>query len=95
MTREEILKEYTVENGVIKSPGKFEEERVYVPFFWDIYMNGWHDGETEEGALQFILADGDIEEFPELAEDGYAADDGLYLYQRSDGFVIQLREVEK
>lgn len=36
MTRKEIAETYKVdERGVIRSPGKFEGEPIYVPYFWD------------------------------------------------------------
>ena len=88
MTREEILKEYTVENGVIRSPGKFEGERVYVPYFWDLVLEGLADKDDDMG-LTFVVTEEDLSEFPELPEDGYALGTKLYLYQRDDGFVFR------
>lgn len=88
MTREEILKDYKVKNGTIRSPGKFEGERVYVPYFWDCAMNGCAD-EDDGDILTFIITQEDLDEFPELVEDKYAVGENLYLRVRDDGFVIQ------
>ncbi|MGH9890685.1 MAG: hypothetical protein ACREA0_01615 [bacterium] len=41
MTREEILKKFTVnEHGIIQSPGKFEGEMLYAPYFYDATLDG-------------------------------------------------------
>jgi hypothetical protein len=86
MTREEILKDYEVnERGVIKSPGKFEQEMLYVPHFWDELMLG--DGEIlyfPDGEVITILeiTDEDRKEFPELGNDLEIA-----LGENEQGFV--------
>jgi hypothetical protein len=38
MTREHILTLYKVRksDGLISSPGAFEGEPIYVPYFWDV-----------------------------------------------------------
>jgi len=39
MTREQITSEYNIDdNGIIRNPGKFEGEMLYVPYFWDAYQ---------------------------------------------------------
>jgi hypothetical protein len=57
MTRKEIEQEYAVTNGRIASPGKFEGEMVYVPFYWEA-----NDGTV----LRFRVTPEDKIEFPEL-----------------------------
>lgn len=65
MTRSEILEKYTVENGKIKSLGKFEGEKIYTPYFYDLLLNG--DGEENGGGnVYFEILPEDIKEFPEL-----------------------------
>ena len=68
MTRQEIVSEYKVDaGGRIQSPGKFEGEMLYAPYFWDAYLNGWADSDDGE-VLTFDVTDDDRREFPELAE---------------------------
>jgi len=65
MTRNEIEQTYKVENGLIRSPGKFEGCPVYVPYFWDIYLNGFADRD-DGNYLGFDVTAEDKTEFPEL-----------------------------
>lgn len=81
MTREEILKMYKVENGIIKSPGKFEGEMVYAPYFYDLIMEG--DGEIQEDGSSFVdFIEEDYKEFPELV-----GNDIAYINEDDNGFV--------
>lgn len=76
MTRNEVLSDYAAENGMIRSPGKFEGEMIYVPALWDIAMNGFSDAEycdCEElcdcTAAEIIEVDDDFAtEFPEVGD---------------------------
>ena len=45
MTREETFRNYKVENDRIISPGKFEGEPVFAPYFWDIGLEGFADSD--------------------------------------------------
>lgn len=82
MTRQDILDEYTVsESGIILDFGQFEQQMIYVPYFWDSYLNGFAD-EDEDGILTFNVDDKDREQFPELA-----GIETVRLYQTSQGFV--------
>lgn len=81
--RDDILKEYRVENGIIRSPGKFEGEPIYVPYFWDMYLIGFSD-EDDGDVITFHVCSDDVTEFPELA-----GRDSVRLYQRDDGFVCE------
>lgn len=84
MTREEITSEYTIdENGIIRDLGKFEGEMLYVPYFWDAYLNGMADEDDGE-TLTFEVSDDDRAMFPELAETKQ-----VQIYQRDDGFVCE------
>ena len=88
MTREETLKDYKVENGIITSPGKFEGERVYVLHYWDLFLNGMADEDDGE-VLGFMVTLEDAYHYPELREDGYRPFDTIRLFQRDDGFVCR------
>jgi hypothetical protein len=82
MTRQEIMNEYKVdEQGIILSPGKFENEPLYVPYFWDAYLNGFADDDDGE-VLTFIVNQDDRNEFPELANIRQ-----VRLASTDDGFV--------
>lgn len=84
MTRKQIEAQYKIENGIIRSPGKFEGEAVYVPHFWDIYLNGFAD--SDDGtALGFDVLPEDKVEFPELKRRRC-----VKLMERDDGFVVEL-----
>jgi len=65
MTRAEIESAYTVENGRITSPGKFESQPVYAPYYYDIYLNGFADGDDGE-VLLFGVTPDDRTIFPEI-----------------------------
>lgn len=74
ITREQIEKDYSVQDGVIKSPGKFEGEPVYVPFYYD-----WS---LECGDSVVMISEPDIIMFPELT--GYTA---IMIGESDNGFV--------
>lgn len=83
MTRKEIEAQFTVVDGRIRSPGRFEGEMVYVPHFWDIGMDGFAD--RDDGSTWgFDVTQEDKAEFPELKKRRT-----VKLYQRDDGFVCE------
>lgn len=73
---------YTVKDGIITNPGKFEREAHWAPYFYE------HAGEAEYTAsepfeaLTRIMPD-DREAYPDLPADGYA----VYLCESDQGFV--------
>jgi hypothetical protein len=82
MTRTEILAQYQVgSDGVIRSPGKFEGEMLYVPFYWDIAMNGFANEDDGE-VFTFLIEPEDKAIFPELNDRR-----SLRLYESDLGFV--------
>lgn len=48
MTRKEIEAAYTVVNGIIRSPGKFEGEPVWAPYYWEAYLINHGTSETPD-----------------------------------------------
>ncbi len=83
MTRQDIERDYQVVNGRIVSPGKFEGEAVYIPYFWDAFLNGMSD--RDDGTvLGFDLTPEDKAMFPELRRKRT-----VRLLQRDDGFVCE------
>ena len=75
ITREQIEKDYKIHDGIIRSPGKFEGEPVYVPFFYD-----WS---LECGDSTVMITEPDIVQFPELT--GYSA---IIVGESGNGFVF-------
>lgn len=82
MKRADLAAEYTVNaSGNITDPGKFEGEALYVPYFWEFFLNGGAD-EDDGDTLWFDVSDDDRREFPELS--GIAR---VALSEDSQGFV--------
>lgn len=87
MDRATILATYRVniETGRILSPGKFEGEMLYVPYFWEAYCNGMAD--RDDGTvLGFDITPEDRAMFPELGKRRRT----VKLIERSDGFVMEI-----
>ena len=65
-------------------------EAVYVPAYWDLGLNGCAD--VDDGPLQsFAIGSEDMAQWPELLDNlRGSAGDWLHLYERSDGFVMEL-----
>lgn len=82
--REELLSEYTIQDDRITSPGKFQGERVYVPYFWEKGLEGWADYEADDDPV-FIVMPEDRGLFPEL--NGTPA---VRLHEDSQGFVREV-----
>lgn len=80
--RQMIESEYEIKDGVIKSPGKFEGEPIYAPYFYDAYLNGMADDDDGE-RLKFDVTAEDREEFPELQNI-----DLVILWEDGSGFVF-------
>jgi hypothetical protein len=86
MTRKEIEENYEVDkDGVIQSLGKFEAEMVYVPYYWEAYLNGMQDRDDGK-VLGFDVTAEDKEMFPELK--GRRT---VKLVQGDNGFVCEVR----
>jgi hypothetical protein len=83
-TRQQIEKDFKVINGTIVSPGMFEGERVYIPYFWQCFLNGGADRDNGR-VLGFDVTKEDKEAFPELGRKRT-----VKLYQRDDGFVCEM-----
>lgn len=88
-TRQKYLDMFTVdEHGVIRSPGKFEGEMIYVPYFYDQSLDGGGDilscSECHSfHAERFTVWASECEDFPELEGIEY-----ITLIEDSSGFVF-------
>jgi len=68
----------------VSRPGKFEGERPYVPYFWDIFLDGMAD--VNNGVvLGFTVTAEDREKFPELAKRKT-----VKLMETGDGHVVEI-----
>jgi hypothetical protein len=77
----------------VSRPGKFEGEAPYVPYFWDMGLDGFDDGVDYLPGFpvyQFNVTDADRRIFPELLEDIKE----VHLRERDDGFVVIYEELE-
>lgn len=83
--RQKLEAEYTTNNGRITSPGKFEGEMIYVPYFWGSYLDGLADRD-HNGILGFDLTQEDKELFPELKHRRT-----INLYENEQGFVSEVK----
>ncbi|SVD57496.1 uncharacterized protein METZ01_LOCUS410350 [marine metagenome] len=72
----------TDKNKIIITPGKFEGEMYYVPHFWQIYLDGGHDEETEDGEIVFKVETYEKDKYPELSDAHY-----LLLFEDVLGFI--------
>ena len=70
------------QHKVITSPGKFEDEMYYLPFFYDLYLQGDNTGTTQEDVIYFHLTEDDKKQFPELEDENY-----LWFYHSEQGFI--------
>lgn len=68
----------------VRGPGKFEGEQIYVPYFYDQYLDGGAD-EDHGRTLQFNVTDEDRTIFP----DELSGVNVVYIYERDDGFVCE------
>lgn len=83
MTRKELEEQFDVVDGRITNPGKFEGEAVYVPHFWDAFLNG--EADRDDGTIVgFNVTKEDKAMFPELK--GRRT---VRIYERDDGFVCE------
>lgn len=91
MTREEIEKEYRVIGSTIISPGKFQNEPVYAPDFWELGLAGAADEieEKNDDAAVFVfhIDASDVQRWPELRDVRK-----LRLVESGDGFVHVFKE---
>lgn len=68
--------------GLICSPGKFQGEPTYVPYFWEQFLDGGADQELDDGTLLFLINDQDRALFPQLANATR-----ILLWEDANGFV--------
>ena len=81
-----VHEEYTVANGVIRNPGKFELEHVWVPYYWELALDGEGEDELDENgevmATTFVVDSEEAEAF------GLDCGATVELFEDSQGYVI-------
>jgi len=89
MNRTDVFSTYEVnpDTGVIQSPGKFENEMLYVPALWAHACEGGADFD-ENGVYGYVFNDSDHEEFPEIGT-AFAI-----MLEESDTGFVNTREFE-
>jgi len=88
MTRDEILKEFNVDefSGRIKNPGRFEGEQVFAPYFYDNSCEGFYsDMIIDDIPYSLIeISEEDRKEFPDELKGMF----GVIMWQNSQGFIF-------
>lgn len=81
-----IRSEYKTDDyGRITSPGKFEGQMIYVPYFWNAYLDGCADSDDGR-VLGFRIDKNDRELFPEIP----ARKRTIRLIESDSGFVSEV-----
>ena len=81
-----LLKHYDInEKGMIISPGKFQGEMIYVPYYWEAFLSGWADRDDGK-VLGFDITPEDRAIFGLMLKGRRT----VRLYERDDGFVAEL-----
>jgi len=77
--------DYKVDSrGMITSPGKFEGQCRYVPYFWDVFLDGFADADDGK-VLSFYVTAEDKKMFPELRRRK-----AVKLVETDQGFVVEI-----
>ena len=87
----DIREEYDIQGGIIRNPGRFEGECEWVPFYWELALNGEGDdlsdyddnGEIIGGIVSRFVVDSD-----EADAFGLECGATIEVSQDSQGFVI-------
>jgi hypothetical protein len=93
--RSEIFTDYAIRDFIIQTPGKFEAEPAYAPYFYALVIDGGYDSiEHDDGSsVDIILIDDtDRAMWPELASDTVAV--GVEVSDQGFVYVSELRDLE-
>ena len=86
LSREETLQNFSVLAWRIASPGKFNGEMLYVPHFWDAFLEGGADFDIGR-SVGFNLTPEDRKLWPELGKRRRR----LWLYRDDEGNIQEVR----
>jgi hypothetical protein len=61
---------YTVVDGIIQDPGKFEQQPRWLPYLWDTVLEGYGDDRDDAGSIitTLLINSSDVDRYPELYE---------------------------
>lgn len=79
-----LRQEFKTERGIIRNPGKFEGEPIYVPYYWEQFMDGGAD-DDEGCTLKFNITPEERKAFPELGKKQKV----VRIFQNDQGFVSE------
>ena len=85
-----IREEYNVVDGIIRNPGKFEAECEWVPYYWELALNG--EGEDiadydESGEVVGDIVTRFVVDPEEAGAFGLECGAAVEIFQDSQGFV--------
>lgn len=91
------------ENGIVRSPGKFEGDMVYVPFFWQRSLNGVSPWKFPGGmSVRYHVYRGCLAVSVSVGAEDRIKFHPLLRYRRtvrmfedSDGFVAEIADTTK
>ena len=79
-------KEHTVVDGIIRNPWKYECECVWVPYYWELTLDGEGEDEFDEDgesmATRFVV------DYEEAEAFGLECGATVEVFEDSQGFVI-------
>lgn len=87
----DIREEYDIQGGIIRNPGRFECECEWVPYYWELALNGEGDdlseyddnGENVGGIVSRFVVDSE-----EADAFGLECGATVEVFQDSQGYVI-------
>ncbi len=87
MNRELVFTMFQVdEAGIIRTPGPFEGQNLYIPYFWYLHISGYRE-DVQDGIVTFQVRMEDRAQFPELAHR-----DIVRLQQQGNNTIVELTE---
>lgn len=88
MNRELVFTMFQVDEvGIIRTPGPFEGQNLYIPYFWYLYISGYRE-DVRDGIITFQIRMEDRAQFPELANQ-----DVVRLKQHGNGMIIEISKL--
>ena len=91
ITKEEIIAQFDIKDGIIQNPGKFEGEPIHTVYYYELMMDGegediYADGVAAEDAepeyTQFIVDSDESDVF------GLCVGSEVRVWVDSQGFVV-------
>ena len=80
---EGVRKSYTLgPMNKVMNEGKFFGEPVYVPYFWEKGLLGFHDGDHDKAGFRFVITKDDRDLFPEIPSRRRV----IYIWENEQGF---------